>query len=163
HLVHLGTTGVYGYGYGNGKDLIPEGYLKIRTESGEEREILYHCDPGSVYHMTKCQDALCFYYYNKNDRLRITDLHQGIVWGTNMEQNGRHEALINRFEYDSDYGTVLNRFMVQAAIGYPLTVYGSGGQTRAFIHIQNVVECIAIAIKNPPSKGERVKIFNQMT
>lgn len=73
------------------------------------------------------------------------------------------ERLINRFDYDGDYGTVLNRFLMQAAVGYPLTVHGTGGQTRAFIHIQDMVRCIEIALANPPAKGERVKIFNQMT
>ena len=120
HLIHLGSTGVYGYG---GGEFIPEGYLKIEGKSKEEREILYPADPGSIYHMTKCQDALFFYYYNKNYGIRITDLHQGIVWGTNIPQTLIDEALINRFDYDSDYGTVLNRFLVQAAIGHPLTIY----------------------------------------
>lgn len=161
HLVHLGTMGVYGYGKND--EIIPEGYLKIFTKDGLPREILHPSDPGSVYHMTKCQDALLFYYYNKNDKLKITDLHQGIVWGTNTEQTLLDERLINRFDYDSDYGTVLNRFIVEAALGHPLTVYGIGGQTRAFINIQNTVECIHLAILNPPAKGERVKIYNQMT
>ena len=161
HLVHLGTMGVYGYGKND--EIIPEGYLKIFTKDGSPREILHPSDPGSVYHMTKCQDALLFYYYNKNDKLKITDLHQGIVWGTNTEQTLLDERLINRFDYDSDYGTVLNRFIVEAALGHPLTVYGIGGQTRAFINIQNTVECIHLAILNPPAKGERVKIYNQMT
>lgn len=162
HLVHLGTMGVYGYGK-DGDEIIPEGYLKIKTKSGGEREILHPSDPGSIYHMTKCQDALLFAYYNKNDETRITDLHQGIIWGTNTQQTLLHEALINRFDYDSDYGTVLNRFLIQAAIGEPLTIYGSGGQTRAFIHIRDMVKCITLAIENPPAKGERVKIFNQVT
>ncbi len=160
HLVHLGSTGVYGYG---GGEIIPEGYLKIPTKSGEEWECLYPADPGSIYHMTKCQDALFFLYYNKNYGLRITDLHQGIVWGTNTPQTLLHEDLINRFDYDSDYGTVLNRFLVQAAIGHPLTVYGSGEQTRAFIHLKDTVQCISLAVNHPPKSGERVKIFNQMT
>ena len=157
HLVHLGTTGVYGYGISN--DTIPEGYLKIQFPSGEEREILYPFDPGSIYHMTKCQDALCFYYYNKNDKLRITDLHQGIVWGTNTVQTRRHEALMNRFDYDSDYGTVLNRFLVQAAIGQPLTIYGVGEQTRAFIHIQNTVRVLSrdVPSATQPSFQEKLK------
>jgi UDP-sulfoquinovose synthase len=162
HLLHLGTMGVYGYWGAEG--IIPEGYLKITTpESNSEREILYPADPGSVYHMTKTQDALFFYFYNKNFNVRITDLHQGIVWGTNTEQTSMHEDLINRFDYDGDYGTVLNRFLVQAAINYPLTVYGTGGQTRAFIHIKDSVKCIELAMKNPPESGERVQIFNQMT
>jgi UDP-sulfoquinovose synthase len=113
--------------------------------------------------MTKTQDALLFYFYNRNDDLRITDLHQGIVWGTQTPETELDERLINRFDYDGDYGTVLNRFLMQAAIGYPLTVHGSGGQTRAFIHIRDTVRCIQLALENPPAKGERVQILNQMT
>ena len=113
--------------------------------------------------MTKTQDALLFQFYARNDNLRITDLHQGIVWGTQTEQTKQDERLINRFDYDGDYGTVLNRFLMQAAVGYPLTVHGSGGQTRAFIHIQDTVRCVELALKNPPKRGERVKILNQMT
>lgn len=165
HLVHLGTMGVYGYGTAGLK--IPEGYLpvKIETEDGREirQEILYPANPGSIYHMTKTQDQLLFAFYNKNDGVKITDLHQGIVWGTQTEDTRRDERLINRFDYDGDYGTVLNRFLMQAAVGYPLTVHGTGGQTRAFIHIQDTVRCIQLAIENPPQKGERVHILNQMT
>ncbi|MCI5178985.1 MAG: NAD-dependent epimerase/dehydratase family protein [Candidatus Electrothrix sp. AW3_4] len=165
HVVHLGTMGVYGYGSVGMK--IPEGYLKIKldTEDGEqiEREILYPANPGSIYHLTKTQDQLMFAYYNKNDGVRITDLHQGIVWGTQTDETCKDERLINRFDYDGDYGTVLNRFLMQAAVGYPLTVNGTGGQTRAFIHIKDTVRCIALSIQHAPNQGERVKIYNQMT
>ena len=113
--------------------------------------------------MTKTQDQLLFAYYNKNDHVRVTDLHQGIVWGTQTKETKLDERLINRFDYDGDYGTVLNRFLMQAAIGYPLTVHGTGGQTRAFIHIQDTVKCIQLALENPPERGDRVQIFNQMT
>lgn len=164
HLVHLGTMGVYGYGTAG--MAIPEGYLPITIDTPEgakEIEILYPANPGSIYHMTKSQDALFFWYYNRNFKTRITDLHQGIVWGTQTEQTNRDERLINRFDYDGDYGTVLNRFLMQAAIGYPMTVHGTGGQTRAFIHIRDTVRCIELAIANPPADGERVAIMNQMT
>jgi UDP-sulfoquinovose synthase len=165
HLVHLGTMGVYGYGSVGAA--VPEGYLdvEIKLEDGgtAAQQILYPADPGSVYHLTKCLDQLLFQFYAKNDGLRITDLHQGIVWGTNTEETERHADLVNRFDYDGDYGTVLNRFLVQAAIGYPLTVHGRGGQTRAFIHIRDSVRCIALAVAHPPQRGERVRIFNQMT
>ncbi|MDQ1697935.1 MAG: UDP-sulfoquinovose synthase, partial [Frankiaceae bacterium] len=127
------------------------------------QEILYPPNPGSIYHLTKTQDQLLFAYYAKNDQLRITDLHQGIVWGTQTDQTSVDERLINRFDYDGDYGTVLNRFLMQAAINYPLTVHGSGGQTRAFIHIQDTVRCVQLAIENAPAAGERVRVFNQMT
>ena len=164
HLVHLGTMGVYGYGTAGMK--IPEGYLKAKIDTPAglvDTEMLYPANPGSIYHMTKTQDALFFYFYNKNDDVRITDLHQGIVWGTQTDQTKRDERLINRFDYDGDYGTVLNRFLMQGAIGYPLTVHGTGGQTRAFIHIQDTCHCVKLAVENPPEKGERVSILNQMT
>jgi UDP-sulfoquinovose synthase len=165
HVVHLGTMGVYGYNSAGAA--IPEGYLSVRVEaaggSEVEREILYPADPGSVYHTTKTLDQLLFAFYSKNDELRITDLHQGIVWGTETPETSLSERLINRFDYDGDYGTVLNRFLMQAAIGYPLTVHGTGGQTRAFIHIRDTVRCIELAILNPPERGDRVQIFNQTT
>src|SRR6185437_1373171 len=164
-LVHLGTMGVYGYGW-SGSAPIPEGYLtvKVPTPDGEiEREILHPANPGSVYHMTKTLDQLMFSFYAKNDGLRITDLHQGIVWGTQTDQTSRDERLINRFDYDGDYGTVLNRFLMQAAIGHPLTVHGTGGQTRAFIHIRDTVRCIEIAITSPMEDPSRVRVLNQMT
>jgi UDP-sulfoquinovose synthase len=164
-LVHLGTMGVYGYGW-SGSAPIPEGYLtvKVPTPDGElEREILHPANPGSVYHLTKTLDQLLFSFYAKNDGLRITDLHQGIVWGTQTGQTSRDERLINRFDYDGDYGTVLNRFLMQAAIGHPLTVHGTGGQTRAFIHIRDTVRCIEIAITNPPEDPSRPRVLNQMT
>ena len=164
-LVHLGTMGVYGYGW-SGSAPIPEGYLtvKVPTPDGDiEREILHPANPGSVYHMTKTLDQLLFAFYAANDQLRITDLHQGIVWGTQTPQTVLDERLINRFDYDGDYGTVLNRFLMQAAIGHPLTVHGTGGQTRAFIHIRDTVRCIEIALANPPQAGEKPKVFNQVT
>jgi UDP-sulfoquinovose synthase len=164
HVVHLGTMGVYGY---SGAGPIPEGYVRAKFEDFDgtwlDREILSPADPGSVYHMTKTLDQLLFVFYNKNDSLRITDLHQGVVWGTATNEASQSEHLINRFDYDGEYGTVLNRFVVQASVGHPLTVYGSGGQTRAFIHIRDSVECIRLAVENPPARGERVRIFNQMT
>ena len=165
HVVHLGTMGVYGYD--ESRVEIPEGYLDVYVP-GENRDIskrsiLYPTNPGSVHHLTKSMDQLMFQFYAKNDGLRITDLQQGIVWGTQTEETRRHPALINRFDYDGDFGTVLNRFLMQAAVGHPLTVHGTGGQTRAFINIQDTVRCIAMAVDNPPSAGARVKIRNQIT
>ena len=165
HVVHLGTMGVYGYGTAGVK--IPEGYLSVKMTGDDgadvESEILYPTNPGSVYHTTKTLDQLLFAFYNKNDEVRVTDLHQGIVWGTQTPETSRDERLINRFDYDGDYGTVLNRFLMQAAIGYPLTVHGTGGQTRAFIHIRDTVRCVQLAVENPPAPGDRVQIYNQMT
>lgn len=158
HVVHLGTMGVYGYGTAGLK--IPEGYLSVTVE-GKEVDIAYPTNPGSVYHMTKCLDALLFFYYNKNDKIRITDLHQGIVYGTQTKETIKHIDLINKFFYDGDMGTVLNRFLMQAAVGHPLTVHGTGGQTRGFIHIRDTVKCVKMAIENPPKRGKRVKVFNQ--
>ena len=165
HVVHLGTMGVYGYGTAGMK--IPEGYLDVEIPHEEQepiqQQILYPTNPGSIYHMTKSLDQLLFAFYAKNDQLRITDPHQGIIWGTPTAETQRDERLINRFDYDGDYGTVLNRFLMQAAVGYPLTVHGTGGQTRAFIHVQDMVRCVELALENSPAPGERVKILNQMT
>ena len=164
HFVHLGTMGVYGY-EGDGLE-IPEGYLDVVVEGPDgarhPRSILYPTKPGSIYHLTKSMDQLMFQFYARNDRMKITDLHQGIVWGTQTEQTRLDPALINRFDYDGDYGTVLNRFLMQAAAGHPLTVHGTGGQTRAFINIQDTVRCVALAIENPPAAGDQVRIINQV-
>lgn len=165
HLIHLGTMGVYGYGATKGR--IPEGYLPVSVEGDDgtrhNLEILHPAYPGSVYHMSKVLDQMMFQYYNANDGICITDLHQGIIWGTQSEETATDVRLINRFDYDGDYGTVLNRFLMQAAIGHPLTVHGSGGQKRAFIHIQDTVRCLELAVNHPPIIGERVRIINQMT
>lgn len=164
HLIHLGTMGVYGYGTAGMQ--IPEGYLDIKVDVNgtlHDQQVLYPVNPGSVYHLTKTQDQLFFQFYNKNDQVRVTDLHQGIVWGTQTPETELDEKLINRFDYDGDYGTVLNRFLMQSAVEHPLTVHGTGGQTRAFIHITDTCKCIELAVNNPPAKGERVHILNQMT
>lgn len=160
HIVHLGTMGVYGYGTSGGE--IPEGYIDVILPGGRESKILHPAYPGSVYHTTKCLDALLFQFYNKNDGVRVTDLHQGVVWGTNTPLTALDPRLTNRFDYDGDYGTVLNRFLMQAALGVPLTVYGTGGQTRAFIHVTDTAKCIELAINNPPAEGAGVEIFNQV-
>ncbi|KZK92600.1 MULTISPECIES: NAD-dependent epimerase/dehydratase family protein [unclassified Pseudovibrio] len=166
HLVHLGTMGVYGYGHDEPIP-IPEGYLDVQINTSDNRQItdsiVYPPNPGSVYHMTKTMDAQMFQYYAKNDKLRITDLHQGIVWGTQTQHTSLDERLINRFDYDGDYGTVLNRFLMQAAVGLPLTIHGTGGQTRAFIHISDTCKCIEYALLAPPPLGSRPAILNQMS
>ena len=164
HLIHLGTMGVYGY-----KPLaraIPDGYLSVTVEDSPHNgplRILHPTDPGSVYHMTKVQDQITFAFYNKNYGLKITDLHQGIIWGTQTDETALDERLINRFDYDGNFGTVLNRFLMQAAIGHKLTVYGTGRQMRAFIHIRDMVRCVELAAATPPEQGAPVRILNQVT
>lgn len=165
HLVHLGTMGVYGY---NSTGLqLPDGYIraKMTDDFGNEivEDILYPTNPGSIYHLTKSIDALTFQFYCKNYNLKITDLHQGIVWGTQTEHTALGEQLVNRFDYDGEYGTVLNRFLVQGTIGEPLTVYGTGRQTRAFIHITDTVKCVRLAIESGVGiTFDRVRIMNQV-
>ena len=161
HIVHLGTMGVYGYKDEFGE--IPEGYLDVEVvQTGKRLSIPYPGDPGSIYHLTKVLDHQLLQFYAKNWGFAVTDLHQGIVWGTQTEETGLDEPLVNRFDYDGEYGTVLNRLITQAQIGHPLTVYGSGGQTRAFIHIRDTVRCIALACENPPPPGSRPRVFNQV-
>ena len=161
HLVHLGTMGVYGYSKEFGD--IPEGYLNIKINStGKDVDVLYPTNPGSVYHMTKSLDQIMFQFYNKNWGLKITDLHQGIVWGTQTRHTTIAPELTNRFDYDGVYGTVLNRFISQAATRNNLTVYGTGGQQRAFIHIEDTAQCIRLAVESPPETTDKVRIFNQV-
>lgn len=165
HVVHLGSMGVYGYE--TVPVDLPEGYLTVSYPDREgvmhSRDILYPTLPGSVYHMSKSLDQLLFQFYARNDNLRITDLHQGIVWGTQTDETELDPRLINRFDYDGDYGTVLNRFVIEAAIGYPLTVHGTGGQTRAFINVRDTVKCIRLAVESGDEVSERVRVMNQMT
>jgi UDP-sulfoquinovose synthase len=163
HLIHLGTMGVYGYDFS--KYLIPEGYYKAKLFIEKKvinTKILHPAFPGSIYHLTKAQDELLFQFYNRMYNLNITDLHQGIVWGTNTLETNLDPSLINRYDYDGDYGTVLNRFIMQAAVNFPLTVHGSGNQVRPFININNTADAIQLAIENP-HKGKGVNIFNQLT
>lgn len=162
HLIHLGTMGVYGYSKDFGS--IPEGYLNVKiNQTDKDVDILYPANPGSVYHMTKCLDQLIFQFYSKNWALKVTDLHQGIVWGVNTEQTIKDPALVNRLDYDGVYGTVLNRFLTQAANGSPLTVYGTGGQSRAFIHVSDTARCLQYAAENSDFDGSKVRIFNQVS
>jgi UDP-sulfoquinovose synthase len=161
-LVHIGTMGVYGYSDVFGE--IPEGYLDITVnQTGEKTKILFPTNPGSIYHMTKSLDQTLFAFYNKVWGLKITDLHQGIVWGSKTDLTSLHKNLENRFDYDGEHGTVLNRFIVQAAAGIPLTVYGTGGQTRAFINIQDSVRCLSLAVENNDFDNSEVRIFNQVS
>jgi len=160
HMVHLGTMGVYGYDDRFGE--IPEGYLDITINSTKKSaSIIYPPAPGSIYHLTKVMDHFMLQYYNSNWGISVTDLHQGVVWGTQTEETRLDELLINRFDYDGDYGTVVNRFLMQATIGHPLTVHGSGGQTRAMIHIGDMAECIRLAVESKPN-NHKVRVFNQI-
>jgi UDP-sulfoquinovose synthase len=162
HLIHLGTMGVYGYNKDFGP--IPEGYLDITVGStGVDTNILYPANPGSIYHLTKCLDQLIFQFYTKNWGMKITDLHQGIVWGTETHLTKLSPVLANRFDYDGIYGTVLNRFIVQAAMDHPLSVYGTGGQSRAFIHISDTAKCVKLAAENADFDNNKVRIFNQVS
>lgn len=161
HIVHLGTMGVYGYNDDLGE--IPEGYLDVLvSQTNKNLSIPYPGNPGSIYHLTKVLDHQIMQFYAKNWGFRITDLHQGIVWGTQTHITKSDTALMNRFDYDGEYGTVLNRLICQAQVGFPLTVYGTGGQSRAFIHIEDTARCVGLAVVNPPQEGDRVQVFNQV-
>jgi UDP-sulfoquinovose synthase len=157
HLVKLGTMGEYG----TPNIDIEEGFLEV--EHNGRRDVLpFPKQPGSFYHLSKVHDSHNIMFSCRLWGLRATDLHQGIVYGTLTPEIARHPGLINRFDYDGVFGTALNRFCVQAAIGHPLTVYGRGGQTRGFLDIRDTVRCIELALLNPPAPGE-YRVFNQFT
>lgn len=157
HLVKLGTMGEYG----TPNIDIEEGYITIE-HNGRKDTLPYPKQPGSFYHLSKVHDSHNIHFACKIWGLRATDLNQGIVYGVLTEETGMDELLINRLDYDGVFGTALNRFCIQAAIGHPLTVYGSGGQTRALLDIRDTVRCIEIAVNNPADKGE-FRVFNQFT
>jgi UDP-sulfoquinovose synthase len=157
HLIKLGTMGEYG----TPNIDIEEGYINI--EHNGRRDVLpYPKQPGSFYHLSKVHDSHNMMFACKVWGLRATDLNQGVVYGTMTDEIGLDEALINRLDYDEVFGTVLNRFCVQAAIGQPLTVYGKGGQTRGFLDIRDTVRCIELACLNPAARGE-CRVYNQFT
>jgi UDP-sulfoquinovose synthase len=157
HLIKLGTMGEYG----TPNIDIEEGYITIE-HNGRRDTLPYPKQPGSFYHLSKVHDSHNIMFACKIWGLRATDLNQGVVYGTMTDEVSMDEALINRFDYDEVFGTVLNRFCVQAAIGCPLTVYGKGGQTRGFLDIRDTVRCIEIACLNPAARGE-CRVFNQFT
>ncbi|MEE3716357.1 NAD-dependent epimerase/dehydratase family protein [Tumidithrix elongata RA019] len=157
HLVKLGTMGEYG----TPNIDIEEGYITIE-HNGRKDTLPYPKQPGSFYHVSKCQDSLNIHFACRVWGLRATDLNQGVVYGVLTEETGMDELLINRLDYDGVFGTALNRFCIQAAIGHPLTVYGKGGQTRGFLDIRDTVRCIEIAIANPAEQG-KLRVFNQFT
>ncbi len=157
HLIKLGTMGEYG----TPNIDIEEGYITIE-HNGRKDTVPYPKQPGSFYHLSKVHDSHNIMFGCKIWGLRATDLNQGVVYGTVTDEVCLDEALINRFDYDEVFGTVLNRFCVQAAIGHPLTVYGKGGQTRGFLDIRDTVRCVEIACLNPAARGE-CRVFNQFT
>jgi UDP-sulfoquinovose synthase len=157
HLVKLGTMGEYG----TPNIDIEEGYITIE-HNGRKDVMPYPKQPGSFYHLSKVHDSHNMMFACKIWKLRATDLNQGVVYGTVTDEVAQDEALINRFDYDEVFGTVLNRFCVQAAVGHPLTVYGKGGQTRGFLDIRDTVRCVELACMNPAARGE-CRVFNQFT
>ncbi|MGB8733541.1 MAG: NAD-dependent epimerase/dehydratase family protein [Candidatus Sulfotelmatobacter sp.] len=157
HLIKLGTMGEYG----TPNIDIEEGYITIE-HNGRKDTVPYPKQPGSFYHLSKVHDSHNIMFTCRVWGLRATDLNQGVVYGTMTDEVVLDEALINRFDYDEVFGTVLNRFCVQAAMGHPLTVYGKGGQTRGFLDIRDTVRCVEIACLNPAARGE-CRVFNQFT
>ncbi len=157
HLVKLGTMGEYG----TPNIDIEEGYIAIE-HNGRKDVLPFPKQPGSFYHLSKVHDSHNMMFACKIWGLRATDLNQGVVYGTVTDEVAYDEALINRFDYDEVFGTVLNRFCAQAAIGHPLTVYGRGGQTRGFLDIRDTVRCVELACLNPAAKGE-CRVYNQFT
>jgi UDP-sulfoquinovose synthase len=157
HLVKLGTMGEYG----TPNIDIEEGFIEI--EHNGRRDVLpFPKMPGSLYHLSKVHDSHNIHFACRIWGLRATDLNQGVVYGIETEESARDERLITRFDYDEYFGTVLNRFCVQAVIGHPLTVYGEGGQTRGFLNIRDTLQCVELAAQNPPDLGE-FRVFNQFT
>jgi UDP-sulfoquinovose synthase len=157
HIIKLGTMGEYG----TPNIDIEEGYIRVE-HNGRSDVLPFPKQPGSFYHLSKVHDSHNMMFACKIWGLRATDLNQGVVYGTMTDEVALDEALINRFDYDEIFGTVLNRFCVQAAAGHPLTVYGKGGQTRGFLDIRDTVRCIELACLNPANPGE-CRVFNQFT
>jgi len=157
HLVKLGTMGEYG----TPNIDIEEGFIKIQ-HNGREDTLPFPKQPGSFYHLSKVHDSHNIAFCCKIWGVRATDLNQGVVYGTLTDEVGLDQSLVNRFDYDEVFGTALNRFCVQAAIGHPITVYGRGGQTRGFLDIRDTVRCIELACLHPAQRGE-FRVFNQFT
>jgi len=157
HLVKLGTMGEYG----TPNIEIEEGFITIEHK-GRRDTLPFPKQPGSFYHLSKVADSDQIYFATRVWGLRATDLNQGVVYGVHTEETARAPELINRFDYDGVFGTALNRFCVQAALGHPLTVYGRGGQTRAFLNITDTVRCIELALQSPAPAG-KFRVFNQFT
>jgi UDP-sulfoquinovose synthase len=157
HIIKLGTMGEYG----TPNIDIEEGFITIE-HNGRKDTLPFPKQPGSFYHLSKVHDSHNIMFTCKVWGLRATDLNQGVVYGTITDEVEMDEALINRFDYDEVFGTVLNRFCAQAAIGVPLTVYGKGQQTRGFLDIRDTVRCIELVCLHPANRGE-FRVFNQFT
>ncbi|KAF5801771.1 putative UDP-sulfoquinovose synthase [Helianthus annuus] len=157
HLVKLGTMGEYG----TPNIDIEEGYITI-THNGRTDTLPYPKQASSFYHLSKVHDSNNIAFTCKAWGIRATDLNQGVVYGVRTDETAMHEELCNRFDYDGVFGTALNRFCVQAAVGHPLTVYGKGGQTRGYLDIRDTVQCVELAIATPAKRGE-MRVFNQFT
>jgi UDP-sulfoquinovose synthase len=157
HLVKLGTMGEYG----TPNIDIEEGWITV-NHNGRSDTMLYPKKPGSFYHLSKVHDSQNIEFACRIWGFRCTDLNQGVVYGIDTDHTVMHPELRTSFHYDDVFGTVLNRFLVQAAVGEPLTVYGKGGQTRGFLNIRDTIQCVAIAVDNP-AKGGEFRIFNQFT
>jgi len=157
HLVKLGTMGEYG----TPNIDIEEGFIEI-THKGRTDLLPYPKQPGSFYHLSKVHDSHNIQFGCRIWGLRATDLNQGIVYGQETPETCLHPDLATRFDYDGVFGTVLNRFCVQAVVGHPLTVYGKGGQTRGLLDIRDTLACVELAVVNPPAEGE-YRVFNQFT
>jgi UDP-sulfoquinovose synthase len=157
HIIKLGTMGEYG----TPNIDIEEGYINI-SHNGREDVLPFPKQPGSMYHLSKVHDSHNLMFAAKTWGLRVTDLNQGIVYGLHTDETKLSPKLVNRLDYDAVFGTALNRFLIQAAIGHELTVYGAGGQTRGFLNIKDTVRCIEIAATHPADNGE-FRVFNQFT
>jgi UDP-sulfoquinovose synthase len=157
HLVKLGTMGEYG----TPNIDIEEGWLPI-THNGRSDTVLFPKRPGSFYHLSKVHDSNNIEFTCRIWGVRATDLNQGVVYGIDTDETVQHSDLRTSFHYDHVFGTVLNRFLVQACLGMPLTVYGKGGQTRGFLNIRDTLQCVELAVNNPAAKGE-FRVFNQFT
>jgi UDP-sulfoquinovose synthase len=157
HIIKLGTMGEYGT-----PDIdIEEGWLDI-THNGRKDKFLFPRAAGSLYHTTKVLDTDLLWFYVRAHGLRVTDLMQGPVYGLSTDEADTNEQLLPNFHYDDIFGTVVNRFLVQAVAGVPLTVYGQGGQTRGYLNLRDTLQCVELAAKNPAAKGE-LRIMNQFT
>jgi UDP-sulfoquinovose synthase len=157
HLVKLGTMGEYG----TPKIDIEEGWLEVEHKGRRDR-VLFPKKPGSIYHLSKVHDSANLEFACRTWGIKVTDLNQGIVYGVGTDETGLGDGLHTSFHYDSIFGTVLNRFVVQAVAGIPLTIYGRGQQMRGFINVRDTIRCIEIAALSPPCKGE-FRVFNQVT